>query len=86
MVCSSTEEYSCWFGHKPPLDKPLEGCEIMALPSPMLLKDLPLDTRKPTAVLLLDPESLLDENALEALQNHWNDVPVLTTSHLRVME
>ena len=62
-----------------PLDKPLEGCEIMALPSPMLLKDLPLDTRKPTAVLLLDPESLLDENALEALQNHWNDVPVLTT-------
>ena len=51
-----------------PLDGPLEGCEIMALPSPMPLNSLPLEAQKPTAVLLLNPEALADENPLEALQ------------------
>ena len=40
-----------------PLDGPLEGCEIMALPNPTLLNTLPLDAHNPTAVLLLDPEA-----------------------------
>jgi hypothetical protein len=54
-----------------PLDGPLEGCEIIALPSPMPLNSLPLEARKPTAVLLLNPEALADENPLEAIQNHF---------------
>ena len=62
-----------------PLDGPLEGCEIIALPGPTLLNDLPLDAHKPTAVLLLNPEALADEAPLAALQNHWTDIPILTT-------
>jgi nanoRNase/pAp phosphatase (c-di-AMP/oligoRNAs hydrolase) len=65
-----------------PLDGPLEGCEIIALPSPMPLNSLPLEAQKPTAVLLLNPEALADENPLEAIQNHWQDVPILTTLSL----
>ena len=62
-----------------PLDGPLEGCEIMALPSPTLLNSLPLDAHKPTAVLLLDPEALADEDPVTAIQNRWSDIPILTT-------
>jgi nanoRNase/pAp phosphatase (c-di-AMP/oligoRNAs hydrolase) len=62
-----------------PLDGPLEGCEIMALPSPTLLNTLPLDAHKPTAVLLLDPEALADEDPVSAIQNRWSDIPILTT-------
>ena len=62
-----------------PLDGPLEGCEIMALPNPTLLNTLPLDAHKPTAVLLLDPEALADEDPVSAIQNRWSDIPILTT-------
>ena len=65
-----------------PLDGPLEGCEIMALPTPTSLRELPLDSQKPTAVLLLNPEALADTNPLEAIQNHWQDIPILTTLSL----
>ena len=62
-----------------PLDGPLEGCEIMALPCSTLLNTLPLDAHKPTAVLLLDPEALADEDPVSAIQNRWSDIPILTT-------
>ncbi len=66
-----------------PLDGPLEGCEIMALPGPTLLNTLPLDAHKPTAVLLLDPEALADDEPVAAIQNRWADVPILTTLPLK---
>jgi len=62
-----------------PDTEPIEQCDIIALPEPMMLSSLPLDARKPTAILLIDPNALLGEAPIEAIRNHWGDVPILTT-------
>ncbi|MEJ6665900.1 MAG: DHH family phosphoesterase, partial [Euryarchaeota archaeon] len=62
-----------------PDTEPIEQCDIIALPEPMTLSSLPLDARKPTAILLIDPNALLGEAPIEAIRNHWGDVPILTT-------
>ncbi len=64
---------------KLPLDGPLEGCDIMALPSSTFLSELPLDAHKPTAVLLLNPEALADEDPVASIRNRWAEIPILTT-------
>ena len=65
-----------------PLDGPLAGCEVMALPKPMMLNELPLDAHKPTAVLFLDPDALSDSDPILALKKKWSNVPILTTMEL----
>ncbi|MBT6844864.1 MAG: hypothetical protein HOA11_03830, partial [Euryarchaeota archaeon] len=64
---------------KLPLDGPLEGCDIMALPHSTFLSELPLDAHKPTAVLLLNPEALADEDPVASIRNRWAEIPILTT-------
>ena len=66
-----------------PETEPIEQCEIIALPSAMPLSSLPLDSHTPTAILLIDPNALESEQPLEAIRNHWGDVPILTTLPLQ---
>ena len=62
-----------------PVEEPLEGCEIIALPSPLKLDSIPLIGHIPTAILYLDNNALKDENPLEEIKIKWPDTPILTT-------
>ena len=62
-----------------PIGEGLDNCEIMALPSPMLLSELPLKNNSPTAILYLDDKSLLDQEPLVMLNKKWPTSPILTT-------
>jgi hypothetical protein len=65
-----------------PETDPIEQCEVIALPEPMPLASLPLDAGEPTAILLIDPNALSGDAPIEAVRNHWKDVPILTTMPL----
>lgn len=62
-----------------PETEPIEQCDVIALPEPTPLTALPLDARSPTAILLIDPNALAGDHPIEAIRNHWKDVPILTT-------
>ena len=66
-----------------PETEPIEQCEIVALPGPTALSVLPLDARNPTAILLIDPNAISGDAPIEAIRNHWKDVPILTTLPLQ---
>ncbi|MDG1548957.1 MAG: DHH family phosphoesterase, partial [Candidatus Poseidoniaceae archaeon] len=62
-----------------PIGQNLENCEIIALPGPVKLTDLPLNTHSPTAILYLDDKSLNDLDPLGSIKNKWPNSPILTT-------
>jgi nanoRNase/pAp phosphatase (c-di-AMP/oligoRNAs hydrolase) len=62
-----------------PIDEPLEGCEIIALPSPVELSSLPTIEHIPTAILYLDDDALKDNDSLEEIKKRWPQTPILTT-------
>ena len=62
-----------------PIGQNLENCEIIALPGPVKLTDLPLNNHSPTAILYLDDKSLNDLDPLGSIKNKWPNSPILTT-------
>ena len=62
-----------------PFGEELNNCDIIALPKPMPLLELPLNNNSPTAVLYLDHMSLSDEKPLVAIKDKWPKTPILTT-------
>ena len=62
-----------------PIGQNLENCEIVALPGPVKLADLPLNNHSPTAILYLDDKSLNDFDPLGSIKSKWPKSPILTT-------
>ena len=62
-----------------PIGQDLENCEIIALPGPVKLADLPVNNHSPTAILYLDDKSLDDLDPLGSIKNKWPKSPILTT-------
>ena len=54
-------------------------CEVLPLPTQMLVAELPDSGHHPTAVILVDANVLSDPIPLVALRGRWPDVPLLTT-------
>tara|TARA_B100000287_G_scaffold174938_1_gene164987 strand:+ start:841 stop:2199 length:1359 start_codon:yes stop_codon:yes gene_type:complete len=57
---------------------PMEGVEIVALPTEMDLNEMPLPDIAPTAVLLLE-EIICDDDPIMALKGYWPNTPILST-------
>jgi nanoRNase/pAp phosphatase (c-di-AMP/oligoRNAs hydrolase) len=62
-----------------PIEEPLDGCEIIALPSPMELSSITMIEHIPTAILYLDDNALMEGNSLEEIKKRWPETPILTT-------
>ena len=62
-----------------PVEEPLDGCEIIALPAPMELSSITMIEHIPTAILYLDDNALMEDNSLEEIKKRWPETPILTT-------
>ncbi len=62
-----------------PIGEVLENCEIITLPEPLPLVDLPITSNSPTAILYLDEKSIADAEPLEVIKRKWPNTPILTT-------
>ena len=66
-----------------PIEEPLIGCDIIALPSPVELSIIPKIEHIPTAILFLDDKALSDIDPLDEIRKKWPNTPVLTTMPLQ---
>ena len=53
-------------------------CEILPLPQPLSVPELPNPGQKPTAVILVDVDVLEEDKPLSALRERWPDTPLLS--------
>lgn len=60
------------------ISEELGDCEILPLPKPLSVSDIPDAGQKPTAVILVDSEILDENQVLSALRNRWPDAPILS--------
>lgn len=61
------------------LDDPsgLEGCDVVAIPSPCSVEDLPPMPRVPTLIVVLDASCLLGDAQAKELSERWPHVPII---------
>ena len=55
----------------------LDGCDVVALPQPMPVDEVPTPARHPSLIVVLDPTPIADAHLVAALNARWPSVPVV---------